>query len=781
MTLGKLDRVRHPERVVRVWGRRCNFEGPTEVGWLVLGSAEEVRIGELLNRYLDRRARGESITEHLITAEHPDLAGELLLHLNMLKTIEPPELTIKQLVGKKILAPATSSDWSAELGPYRITGVIGRGGMGIVLRAHDPSLGRPVALKLLRPELAVDRRALVRFEHEAKAAAALRHPNIVTVYACGECDGSRFLAMELVDGPSLAELLVEGPELPTDEIRRMFRELLEGLAAAHTAGLIHRDIKSSNILLDGHERRVKIADFGLARISSAQTRITMPQAAVGTPEYMSPEQARGDEDIDHRTDLYSAGVVLYEMLTGRVPFRADTSSAVIHAILNVDPPEPASVRRGADPQLSCLALRLMAKRREDRFGSADEALEVLVGRRRVRVRGRGRRRIVKVGATVVALTAFIAAALWFTIRSRSGARLAEAAELVMDHQGHFTDAIRVTYTDGSEDLSFRPFPGRTCRVTNAAVAVPGPGRTPILLVCMFPPIQGDLLHALDGAGNRLWGFGIANPWHWPDSTITRELIGQSLVAGELDAVSGHEIVLTVHDEIEYASALVVFENGSPTPRATYWHAGHMTRALLAPDLLGPGRAAIVVHGFNNLLEGVSVPVEKDDAPVANYEYVPVVMVLDYAVMRGERVIGVPALGHRLAGATTVLPESYAFLNVVHDAKMPYRRVRVAAGRPPRDEDIMSVVDVSITWYRDGAVMRQGIAVDVRHQGDASSGIRLDLAADLRLIGITPSAGAKAGLDLSYWNQRYHVIVRGGEIVPEYRAGYPNDAAPSEPD
>lgn len=185
------------------------------------------------------------------------------------------------------------------------------------------------------------------------------------------------------------------------------RQTLSGLGAAHGANLVHRDIKPSNILLAGllSESAVesnsgakeeapflaKIADFGLARVASSHSRITLPDSVLGTPEYMSPEQVRGEEDIDHRTDLYSAGVVLYEMLTGRTPFKADAPSVVIYQILHDDPPDPRVLSGTVDPKLASLALRMMAKRPEDRFDSAEEAMAALDRGRSVFSRERRRR------------------------------------------------------------------------------------------------------------------------------------------------------------------------------------------------------------------------------------------------------------------------------------------------------------------------------------------------------------------------------------------------------
>jgi serine/threonine protein kinase len=408
----------------------------------------------VLNEFLDRRARGEAVKEADLLAEHPDIAEELRGYLGLLDDLEPTRQRVGKLVAQGLLSATADARYLAELGPYKITGLIGQGGMGIVLNALEESLNRAIASKVLRPDLACDRLALNRFTREAKAAAALRHPNIVTVYSVGEQNGTHYIAMERVDGPSLAEVIREHGPLPAETIRDIFRQLMVGLSAAHQAGLIHRDIKPSNLLLDGFpppsqggaggcstlllskegpgevlpstgwptssevgapirtpsvnewsspdatgglstsagngcptlsegggltnsrtpapgggrppdksapsfraargrgrtsdttERGatlprsflLKITDFGLARMLSSQTRITLPDSCLGTPEYMSPEQARGDENIDHRADLYSAGVVLYEMLTGRTPFKADAPSAVIHQILYTDRP-----------------------------------------------------------------------------------------------------------------------------------------------------------------------------------------------------------------------------------------------------------------------------------------------------------------------------------------------------------------------------------------------------------------------------------------------------------
>ena len=328
-------------------------------------TARDAQIGAVLNEFFDRRASGEPVSEAEFLARYPDLADELRGHFAVLGDLRPTADRIGGLIAQGLLHRSSDPRYLAELGPYRISGFLGRGGVGLVLRALDVTLGREIALKILRPELADDAVALERFEREARAAAALRHPNIVTVYAVGALGATHYLAMELVRGANLAQLLRHVGPLPPAVCRRIVRELLAGLDAAHAAGLIHRDIKSANVLLDGWPSLalddttlagalepppgpfVKIADFGLAQMRAAQGRITLPAAILGTPEYMSPEQARGADHVDARSDLYSAGVVLYEMLAGRTPFAADSVTATLHRVSREDAVSPTRVTTNA--------------------------------------------------------------------------------------------------------------------------------------------------------------------------------------------------------------------------------------------------------------------------------------------------------------------------------------------------------------------------------------------------------------------------------------------------
>ncbi|HJZ55979.1 MAG TPA: serine/threonine-protein kinase, partial [Gemmataceae bacterium] len=226
------------------------------------------------------------------------------------------------------LAPSDQPDSLGRIGHYEVQEVIGRGGMGVVLKAFDPRLHRVVAIKVMAAEVAAARR---RFSREARAAAAVVHDNVVTIHAVEEDHRPPYLVMQYGDGASLQEKLDRAGPLGLREVLRI------GMQAAHAQGLVHRDVKPANILLEDSVERVRITDFGLARAVDDAT-LTASGMIAGTPQYMSPEQARGDT-VDQRSDLFSLGSVLYAMLTGRPPFRAGTSMAVLKRICD-DHPTP---------------------------------------------------------------------------------------------------------------------------------------------------------------------------------------------------------------------------------------------------------------------------------------------------------------------------------------------------------------------------------------------------------------------------------------------------------
>ena len=259
----------------------------------------------------------------------------------------------------------------ATLGPYQIIAMIGGGGMGVVYRAEDPRLKRQVAIKLLLPELTRDDIARQRFVQEARAASGLDHPNICTIHEIGQTDDDQFyLVMAYYEGETLTQRIEQGP-LPVPEAIDIATQVARGLSKAHRAGIIHRDIKPANLMLTADET-VKILDFGLAKLTGFEG-LTLPSITLGTVAYMSPEQAQGGQ-LDPRTDLWSLGVVLYEMLAGRLPFRAESAQAVLYAILNRNPEPLSAVRPEVPATIRRLVQRALERSPADRYQSADELL-----------------------------------------------------------------------------------------------------------------------------------------------------------------------------------------------------------------------------------------------------------------------------------------------------------------------------------------------------------------------------------------------------------------------
>ncbi|MHB8955084.1 MAG: protein kinase domain-containing protein [Pirellulaceae bacterium] len=271
--------------------------------------------------------------------------------------------------------PSDDPSLLGRLDTYDIQGVIGCGGMGIVLRGRDRALNRLVAIKVLAPHYATSAAARKRFAREAQAAAAVVHPHVLAIHGVNANARLPFLVMPLVAGQSLQQSIDAHGPMDVRDVLRIGLQAAQGLHAAHAQGLVHRDVKPANILLENGVQRVLLTDFGLARAID-DVSLTRSGTIAGTPEYMSPEQARG-EAVDHRTDLLSLGSVLYAMCAGRPPFRADTTMGVLRRICDDTPHDLRDINPDVPDWLAAIISKLLARSREDRFQSADEVAGLL--------------------------------------------------------------------------------------------------------------------------------------------------------------------------------------------------------------------------------------------------------------------------------------------------------------------------------------------------------------------------------------------------------------------
>jgi serine/threonine-protein kinase len=261
---------------------------------------------------------------------------------------------------------------TGKIGHYTIVSELGRGGMGVVYKAHEESLNRFVAIKVLGEQLSGDPSFVARFVREAQAAAALSHPNIIQIFFIGEDNGRHFFVMEFVKGKSLLAMVKEEGRIENPRATQFILQAANGLAAAHDKGFLHRDVKPANLLVD-ESGLLKIADFGLVLPQEAATRLTATGMLVGTPGYLSPEQCMA-QPMDTRTDIYSLGVTFYEILSGRTPFEADSPLALLGKILHEEPPDIATLNDRVDEKTRATVHRMIAKDREKRYQSCHELI-----------------------------------------------------------------------------------------------------------------------------------------------------------------------------------------------------------------------------------------------------------------------------------------------------------------------------------------------------------------------------------------------------------------------
>ncbi len=347
-----------------------------------MSAREETELQQHLNDCVACRERLENTAaDAIVWSEAREYFGHGALHPSARDSSDEHEEAnqgsqrIRQVLDS--LRPTDDPESLGRIGGYEVTGVVGAGGMGVVLKAHDRSLDRIVAIKVISPHLASSGSARKRFAREAKAAAAVLHPNVIAIHSVASEDANPYLVMPFVRGASLQKRIDSHGPLPLKDTLRIGAQIAAGLAAAHEQGLVHRDIKPANILLEEGVERVTITDFGLARAVD-DASMTCSGVIAGTPQYMSPEQVCG-APIDARSDLFSLGGVLYAMCTGRPPFRAETTFGVLHRIANDKPTPLGEVNSDVPEWLGHIVERLMAKRPDDRFQSAAQVAELLEG------------------------------------------------------------------------------------------------------------------------------------------------------------------------------------------------------------------------------------------------------------------------------------------------------------------------------------------------------------------------------------------------------------------
>lgn len=264
---------------------------------------------------------------------------------------------------------------SDTVGAYQIEKQLGTGGMATVYKAHHTKLDRYVAIKVMHPQLLEDENFHARFEREARIVAKLEHPNIVPVYDYSEIDHQPYLVMKYIEGQTLKQIIKQRA-VSLDEILLIMERVAIAIDYAHQQGVLHRDLKPSNIILDD-KGTPYVADFGLARIAQMGESTMSADTMLGTPQYISPEQARGDKSIDQQTDLYSLGIILYELLVGRVPFSADTAFATIHDQIYTQPPQPSSLNAEITPEVEAVLLKGIAKDPQARYTNAKAMIRAL--------------------------------------------------------------------------------------------------------------------------------------------------------------------------------------------------------------------------------------------------------------------------------------------------------------------------------------------------------------------------------------------------------------------
>jgi len=331
-------------------------------------SPQEQAQFRLLDEYLERLHAGQKPDREALLQAHPELASALVC-LEALDGMAPGSAPEEAEAGVTVELPSDLIGPPRRFGSYELLEEIGRGGMGVVYKARQESLGRCVAIKMILSSHLASAEHVRRFQSEAKAAAGLRHPHIVHIHEVGQLHGQHFFAMEYVEGMSLAERMAREP-LDVEKAAALVCKVARAVDYLHAHGVVHRDLKPSNILIDS-EGEPCVTDFGLAKVFSERSDVTATGVIAGTPSYMAPEQAAGrQQEVGSSSDVYSLGAILYELLTGRPPFRADTPLDTVMQVLSREPQLPRRLNRRVPHELELICLKCLAKSPDDRYPSA---------------------------------------------------------------------------------------------------------------------------------------------------------------------------------------------------------------------------------------------------------------------------------------------------------------------------------------------------------------------------------------------------------------------------
>ncbi|MBI5864178.1 MAG: serine/threonine protein kinase [Planctomycetes bacterium] len=704
-------------------------------------SGHDARVGAALDEFLSLRQRGESISRSEWLRAHPDIADELARHLDILGLISPIDDPIETLLRRGVLQRSADGGCLAEVGLYRITGVLGQGGMGIVLDARHATLNRRVALKFLHPERIGDASAIARFVAEANSQDKLSHPNIVTLIDVFESAGVPVLVMEFVAGCSLDQRIRKEP-LSLAAVRSIFTQVMQALEHAHGERVIHRDIKPGNILLSdplGAAPQAKLADFGLARAettSGPATNLTATYQIVGTAEYMAPEQVAGGA-IDSRVDLYAAGVVLKKLIECANECRQ---------------------RRA----LAALARDLTARDPDDRPPSATAVLRRLRGTRCVPAWAQ----LALTGAGAAAVIASIslasrpAASHWvsceitnsertqITLNDSKGGRSVFIPRM-MESGGKLSDPLLVTLGDQSQ------------------IVFAGCNRG-------FLPNGGTLV-AYNPDGGIRWGpIRIGSTFQWPDCTEDSTVWHvRHLCNGDLGLGGAPEIVIAANHIRDYPACISRVDAATGKVLATFWHCGQFCGVAVFPDLIGPGRPGIVGWGHANLLGGFKDgELHEGELQYGHWDQVWFVVILDPADMNG---FGPPPIARTRWPAepppVTRLPLAYAMLDVPDDLKrQSRRRQRDDSGYAWPADNCVQIREVApARVLPNGSAERPALEITlVSRDGECENVATPPLVVDrtLRFLGVLtePIHQADLGRDVDFWERYWRVIVQNGEYV-----------------